>query len=400
MKKLIFGGFAVLLAFALITCDGETPNVINNGGLIDVEYSKDGKSVTIYLDGGVSRTTASRALTADMARSGHDYFEVVFYDGTNVARASWEIGESVGVRNVPRGAAGTGIDYATVGSTAAGALTAPTSGNGYAALFVGRKADRTLLAVGKLTSADGGGAATVIDETTTAVTFTVAALVAGVNTTAANSSFLTAALDLTPPNYDTASAPNTEVANRAVGSVNFPMFGLPNVTASIAASYSIGVVTGATASEYLPAIRIADPTKAIPTATVPTKRVPRYPVGNIYNYVSGNSYDVTTTVALGAGVTGATVGFNFINPIPFTFGTTLNADPRVFSFYFEIPVFAITNSTASLGANVPSLTWFVRSGYGPSLYDIDDGKGGPGGCVLVGFRASELGIITVSTIEP
>jgi len=270
MKKIIYIGLAALLAFALVTCDNvQDENIIV--GSTNVEYSDDGKNITIYLDGAtVPVTKASRSLTADLAKKSHDYYEVVFYfnDGTNpieVARAAWEIGEAAAITNVYRTAAG--VDYSKTGTTS----LAPTATEGYAVLFAGRKADKTLLGIGRLTYADGGGTPpppvppptltidTQVTTATTKVTFTVASLEAGapkfepttstfpaeLTDTSRGSSFWTGApigndiVNRPPPDplayvtdADTADAGNTVMITRpaivAGMSYRFPAFGLKN----------------------------------------------------------------------------------------------------------------------------------------------------------------------------
>jgi len=405
MKKFIFGGFAVLLALALITCDGETPNIINNGDLIDVEYSADGRSLTIYLEGGVPRKTANRALSSDLTRMGHDFYEVIFYDGTNVTRASWEIGESVGVRNVPRGAVGVGINYSLTGAGTT-TLTAPASGYGYAALFVGRKDDKTLLAVGRLTAVNGS-ATTTINENSTSVTFTVAAFDAGASSTAANSSFLTASNGT--PSYAVADvgAANTSVQSFGIGGNPFPLFHLPydSVThqATVAARYTVSFVAAATATDFWPAVRLA-----APTSSKVELRQPRMPIGGS-NYYVKNAFLLKasataapadgTLVAITNNITGTAGSTNFTNGIEFLFTTAAVALPGIFSFNFEVPVVAVTDLLPSPNPSgiASAITWYVRPAYGTGAYDLDNGNRGSGGCILMGYRPDQLPTIEVST---
>jgi len=296
MKKLIFIGLSAFLTFALVTCDNvQDENIIV--GYTNVEYSDDGKNITIYLDGTeVPVTKASRSLTADLAKKSHDYYEVVFYSlngglaaNVEVARAAWEIGEAAAITNVYRTA--LGVNYALTGASVTTGTTPPigsllpplpalitpplggtaptTQETGYAVLFAGRKADKTLLGVGRLTDADGGGVnpatvATTVTTATTKVTFTVASLVAGApkfdsatNTFPAaltsisrGSSFLTgtpvgdkvAANPAPPPNTyttstGTATEGNTVMITRpaivAGMSYRFPAFGLINKTENL-----------------------------------------------------------------------------------------------------------------------------------------------------------------------
>jgi len=410
MKKLIFGGFAVLLALALITCEGETPIIGDDGDLIDVEYSADGRSLTIYLEGGVRQSKSERALTVDNAKFGHDYFEVVFYAAADrIARASWELGESVGVKNVPRN-----IDYSLTGVTtvADGTLTAPVSGSGYATLFVGRRTDKTLLAVGRLVNVDGNGTpTTTVTGTSKTVTFEVAALEAGARLLAndsdsalATDTFLTAARYVATNNedYDEILAAHTIIATRSIGTEKFPMFELPpyaavasvNGSPTCKASYTISSNAGSDTETQLffNSIRLADSARSAPNATTDTRRIPRYPVGDKYNYLKLDLYDSKTTVVLDNNNTGA-AGVAFNRQVEFLFTTTNGQTAGLFSFYFQIPVLAISPLTPG-NVDAP-ITWVIRSGSGTSLVSLDNGKGGSGSCILMAYMSGNIDVLEV-----
>jgi len=430
MKKLIFVGLSALLAFALVTCDNvQDENIII--GSTNVEYSDDGKNITIYLDGTtVPVTRASRSLTADLAKKAHDYYEVVFYHqatagAAEVTRAAWEIGEAAAVTNVVR--TETGIDYVLTGA----ATLAPDTG--YAVLFAGRKADKTLLGVGRLTQASPQGAtATSITTATTKVTFTVASLEAGApkydgtefpaapSGAYRGSSFLTGDLignDIVnkPPadpaayvtDEDTVTAVKTVMITRpalvAGMSYRFPAFGLKNkvddltgantfigdasVKFKTPASYRIGsndlTATGLISDDrfdtiYLPAIRVVGPSNP----AFAENKLPRFPLAGNRYYEFRAPWAIKTTTDMHPTAYTAVAGAGAVlpNPIYFDIETHVENDGFI-SFTFTVPVFALS-SLEPTGVEKP-VTWFIRPGFGTYYYDLDDGTGGAGGSLLI-----------------
>jgi hypothetical protein len=373
MKKTFLLGFAVLLALALVSCDffagpeqiDEVPNVV---------YSPDGRQVTLRLDGqGGPSKNMSRALTDNLAKAGHDYFEVVFYDGTDVARASWELGDAAGIRNVPRE-----YDYDTAGK---------------AILFVGRKVDKTLLAIGLLTAVDGSG--TFISATSETATFTVAALTAGADPDQGTLDAIWAATTAGPPTKDPPTfitgddaggdpdGDDTEIvplADANTGAV-FPLYKIAAGKPSILASYTIGsthsfaytgtgpyTFTGGI-NPYLPGIIIA----AIPPPIVP--KVPRFPRGGGLYWYAAAPHALSTKITI---TNNSTAGALFVAGTTFKIETDDISDKEgVISFCFDIPVNAIIGGTNAL-------TWHIRPGFGTNQYDLDNGYGSAGGSILLG----------------
>jgi len=385
MKKLIIGGLAVLLIFTLVTCDGLTPQGINDE-LTDWVVSPDGKSLTLYLEGGVPISKNSRALTTESTRMGHDFYEVVFVrnigGSETIARASWGLGESVSISGV-----GRGVSYDSVSVPA----DTPAPGAGSAVLFVGRKSDMTLLAVGSITAVDGGAANVVFTANTKSVTFSVAALQAGTSLTLANSSFLTSD-DNTVTNIN---ATNTEVINQTIGDKSFPLFKIAKNEVR-AAQYQLGSagsyagnIMGSLATNlnsYINGIRLD---AVITGSTAPqasfSKREPRYPIGGGRSaYSTGIDIDKKTTIAPLGDTASALAGDALPNPLEFVFDSN-GADKSIFSFYFEIPVYAISNGTGTQAAKI----WNVKPAYGTSIGDLDDGLRGSGGCILIGTGLDE-----------
>jgi len=315
--------FAAILISLLLTCvPFGPPDDYDDEDYVytDVEYSPDGSLVTIYLDGSAP-VRQNRALTKSLAILGHDLFEVAFAYKNNsgqvaVARSVWETGHAAGISGVYR--EGAGVDYSLVRN-----VSSMGSDTGSAILFVGKKSDRTLLAVGRLAQVDGVGdrygnptvnppvAPTPIPnitKNTRTVTFEVAALKAGVNLTPTSSSFWTDSEVATPTNYDNISPGNTKVLNVLIGQKPFPLFRLPYTTGRyMHGVYKFNVVTNTSGRNdfnryYVDGIIQKTPVAAItggdtvvryPTATVATvdyNRIPRYPVGdNKWNTVLDSS---------------------------------------------------------------------------------------------------------------
>jgi len=418
MKKFV-SGLAILLALSLVTCEMQLIGGPDEElGYTNVVYSPDGRSVTFYLDGTtVPETRASRTLTDDLAKIGHDYFEVVFFrrpaytstetlDTTNdtIARTSWEIGQSANITGVYR--TNDGNDYSTVKEIYT--LVDSTLGDPElctAILFVGRKSDKTLLAVGKISHIDDVPVTSgnpKITTTTKTVTFSVTAFTANAayNSTADGttthyadgSSFWTAVKDTTNKGLAAnVSSANTAVRLMPIGGQSFPLFELlPDDT--IAAKYTIGVKDTAGITGYIDGIRVYDDTGSV------TKREPRYPVGGgFYNYASFTLDQITKVTLENNNVANS----KFAADTQFKFETFRGTTPdklittkSIFALTFEIPVYALTRAT---GVNAPAAEkWYIRPGFGTYRYDLDDGKQGPGGAVLLGTSLNDqdpIGII-------
>jgi hypothetical protein len=418
MKKLILTVITLALIFTMITCV-DSPNITNTGeivdfgltgGFTDVVYSQDGSSLTLFLEGGVQETNASRALTRDLALAGHDFFEVVFYykpsttADAQIARASWGIGERAGIRNVPRTVAG--INYSATGAATIGDTTATT---GYAILFAGRRSDNTLLAIGRLAT----GSQT-ITTTTTSVTFEIQALTAGLRlpdgdpiVAEAGDTFLTAATyagsGTNPVVRNDVSVGNTDLAKAkyvdGADSYFFPVYRLP-VDSRISATYELGPDGTAPnpIAPFLLGVRTTrvDDTPATPMASI---RLPRFPVGGgIYKDIGDTETSAEETRAV---ITGLTVGGQFPNTIAMEITTvdyTTAQDGKlggVCSLSFSIPVYAISNAVVP---GVPNMIqWFIRPGFGPSIFDLDNGLNQRGGSILLAVGVVSTDILTIST---
>ena len=365
----------------------------------NVEYSDDGKSVTIYLDGSAP-VRANRSLTRSLAVLGHDFFEVVFVYKTAdpnpiIARGSWELGQPAGVNGIYRTQGGVNYD-AAITST-------PASPSGTAILFAGKKTDKTLLAVGALSAVDGNPASRSISNATKSVSFELNALKAGTNKVVGDSNFYTNAKNIAvnPPTSAT-----TDVIEVGIKYRIFPVYTVTNGQAATRASYTIGVNSNTHPySDYGNGIILA-PNPPAPSPAPADSHAPHYPFQRVTNiephytlpngesFTSDNlpwwnpnppaSYNTTygpITLTNNTGTSGV-----FSNPITFTLNTTLAgaANGKIFSIVFQIPVYALTAGKNSTSDPDP-VTWFIRPGYDEYLCDLDDGKGGNGGAVLIGI---------------
>jgi hypothetical protein len=244
---------------------------------------------------------------------------------------------------------------------------------------VGKKTDRTLLAVGRLYNVDPDpnnptNLTTIITSTSKSVTFMVHALEAGVKyPDIANSSFLTAALDTTT-NYTNVSYTNTDVQTLSIKERNFPVFKLTKTFDSMRARYEFRV-TGGSFEEYRRGIILARQGHG-PDGNFYEKKQPRYPIqGQGFQGYSLRLDDKTEITPLNNNL--ANVGSPIEHPLEFQFDTRGTVNGSVFTLVFAIPIYP-------LSADENPGMWYLRPSYDSYLLDIDDGKGGTGGAVLIG----------------
>jgi len=369
------------------------------------EYVSDSIGIGIGAGNVVSTPVSSRALTFDNAQASHDFFEAVFYYSTNagnttVARAAWDIGATPELRGVYRTT--VGVNYGNVGMP-------PPTGQGSAVLFVGSKADKTLLAVGKLIEV-GGSSGTTISESTKSVTFEVTALRAGVapnRAGAINSSFKTYSGWTAP---GTVSGETTDLTDgiylHYVDKREFPFFNLRTTPSNVNyGAYTFNTAAGDTTfTDYAAGIVLAGERNF-------EARNPRYIITNgQYQYSSllvqdvgmthgGNLDMMNNNVRLGQPVATpynpVTGPQYFTNPVVFKIDTsaslpTTHTTATVFALTFEIFVNNLTAvQTSPLTGGAPPeypkpVTWRISTGIGTKWLDLDDGKGGDGGAVFLG----------------
>jgi hypothetical protein len=348
----------------------------------DVEYSPDGKSITIYLDGSAP-VRNSRAINLKLAQIGYDFFEVAFMSGSTVVRSVWETGHAAGISGVVRG-----VDYALAVPGGAGSASA--------ILFVGKRSDKTLLALGKLTGTSDptNVGPTFVSADTKSVTFTVAALDIGASFSGDESSFQTAARSTAGTNPLTnINANNTEILPVMIGRQLFPLYrfnrnALTTGNQGVYARYTFKVYDppndgfATMNNTFLAGIRQAGPAILVELGPDGYHLEPRYPRGDGTWATSSLLVKDDNTVIAFRNNLAANNNNPFQNPVDFTFNTRSANNGKIFAFSFQIPVYPLTN-TGNPG------TWYLRPGYDSYLYDLDDGKGGTGGAMLIG--TGELG---------
>jgi len=450
MKKWIFAGVSLLLALALMTaaCDllplPSAEKGVNGNTEEFAQYSADGKTLTINLEGGSPSKNMSRALTNALARMNHDYYEVVFfydpdYDGgptpaiQKISRTSWERGEGAALAVFRGTDPSSGINYGSVDftqsrekDTVLNSVAAPTD-IGAAILFVGKRTTKgaTLLAVGTLTNtANNAGTYlgnTIVNSTTSKVTFEIAALDSSIDPDdLPGSSFFTKWID-DAVDYATASAKFTGVGSAAfITSINnsstnnlaegaqfaaqfyknvkFPLFTFKSEVSTGADRFYAGKFTFMTAtttgtvnavpgsgtnhhiSEYVKGIVIATP------PAVPTHEYTEIISPNVI--IDGKKINGTTTNE-GVKVTmvnNKTANETLSNETYFVIEVP-KGKGGLLAFNFNIPVFALTSDVSETG--ILPVMWYVQPGIENNY--IDDGKR-LGGSIL-------LGIGDPSTIE-
>jgi hypothetical protein len=397
-QKLVFFAIAAISCLLLTCAPFAAGDYGESGGGItytDVEYSPDGGSITVYLDGS-KPVRQSRALNLNNAKYGHDLFAVAFYrreaGRVTIARAVWEKGQAAGVNGVVRN-----VDYRYANIPAIPS-DSPTVKFGAAIIFVGKKSDKTLLAVGKLTGTNENPTATLVTENTRSVTFSVYAFNSGTSDDADHSSFHTAALqNIGAPGgagsgtpLTNAIAGNTDVVSIMFGKLFFPLYRLnKNLSTDpqvINAVYRFDVYSGNFSDFHGGILQYAAPPYNIPSlATMESTDHlrPRYPRGDgtwEYDILAERDGGLPNGTGLTITSTSPNIDGSFQNPVEFEFISRTGMDGRVFAFSFQVPVFPLTNLDER-GLHDP---WFLRPGYDSHWYDLDNGEGGNGGAILIG----------------
>ena len=382
MKKRVFCGFAVfvvIFVFGFITCDMSFDGVRGEEERTNVIYGPG--TVTILLDGSTVPVSQARALSQDVAMRDFEVFEVVFMNSTTVARAAWNVGEAVSLRNVPHGSIGTGVNYNRVTPDGTGAeMLSPTVGA--AVLFGGRK-NGTLQAVGRViqTSNAPGGSGASIDPNTLSVTFGLSALVGDSNsflvtgtTGESDGHGNNATWKRIPARLGSASTgPITEAHHNYHGHILkvSPSGGAMNI---VNAKYTFTASAGGFDFDAIsPALRLINQ----PAGIRPEVRAVR---PQILTYAGLRQIKNTTLALITPSIT-----TSFVNGTVFPLGGVVNftintgVETGVTSLYFQIPVNALTPNVSADG--VSAITWYLRPGYEYNFLDI--GPNGIGGSFLL-----------------
>ena len=334
MKKTFFAVCAVLLALLLFSCDA----IVDTDSSEPVEYTADGRPLVSLTIG----TSRARALTTDLAKAGADFYEVTFFDGTDYYRASWDFTKTGRIK-IPAGT------YAT---------------SGEAVLFVGSRDDKTLLAVGIITTPGDG----VITPAMNSITFTLAALTTDVKADPASTFKITADKDVTTYPLTAAYSSTNFPKARLDGKV-IPMFVVPKDDSSITATFSIGA-GGGDFTDY------SDGMYILPV-TAPAKNV--YSKG-ISSMAGDAPVEVTASFATLA------AGDNFPADGVIDLDITTPDEDGLSRIAIELPVCAIaTDADPGLVAN--PITWYIRGGLQNGLFDEGAAKKSIGGAILLGIGA-------------
>ena len=350
----------------------------------------DSDTIGISIGGGDYNKQPNRALTNEMAQAFHDFFEVVFVSNGVIARTTWNVGDTPELRGVRGKRDGDpAVNYATVRQPANNSV-------GSAVLFAGSKADKTLLAVGSLTSANGDGDTTFISNNTTEVIFTVTALTAGTGYTGLTSSFWTnysgdiGAAGTAFYNY-TVNGDANGIFIHYVDKKKFPCYRLRSASetpTTTTGSYTFRIMSGDFTTLY------AGNNGAIVLAANADSynyevRQPRYILADGYYQTSSifppavKQGGTATELAL---MTNNTSGMYFINPVTFTFNNANSPEGSIFALTFEIFVNNLTRAPTTLAGSTDAgpVKWRLSTGIGTKWLDLDNGREGEGGAILLG----------------
>jgi len=391
MKKAIFAGFAVLLALALVTCEVfETAEEEAATGS-NIVYDENGNpwGVNLAIGG-----TTGRALTLNNAVLYTDYYEVAFYYQGSVYRTTWDK-DDVGRLVVPFGTYDhVGVDDPLdVSATKDDVIDGI---KGAAILFAGTKADKTLLAVGKLKTADQ-----TISVTTTRVTFDLISLKNDINLNISdftdtpvipgNTTFeITTTSFVTLPGSPVIANPTAAPKLLPVLGTNIPFFpveadfGDPDATPTpIPAAPKINTATWSitpASNPYKAGIRLVMPTAStyearLVPAGFPTK-IPDY--SGLLITAAQIVPDLDTTPLIGNLATGAQF------PTTDIFSLTFTVAPQKGLAWLsvDIPVYALDDAVSPFG--VKAETWHIRGGENFTRFDAGIATESRGGRILIG----------------
>jgi hypothetical protein len=341
MKKIYFAAVAVLLAILIAGCDDGITAPLAKASSV-VGYTDDGQPL-VGLNVKV-KSGGGRALTDTLAKAGVDFYEVIFtnFAGTTIYRTSWRGDTAEGRLTVPAGIYDNGA-----------------TPNGKAYMAAGRRDTKTLLAVGVLDSADGGGGAKEIDAATTTVTFALTALTTNI------------AASVTPSFTAVyGSGPSTvTAATITVDKKDYPVFLFPQSTNDIVGTFTIGGVLFGAGLTHQNSIKVA---KATPTTLVPkiTSK------GFIWKEGDEQLAELVTATFAGLAVDSAVTN-------SFTMNITTPAAPNggLGLLSFEIPVYLFSDINGSTASHT---TWYIRGGINNQLPDAGGTTNSLGGSIIYG----------------
>jgi len=363
MKKVAYFAITALLALAVFSCDF-APNGIEPRS---VEYTEDGRELVSLT---IGKPNISRALTAELAKAGVDFYEVAFVSGATTYRASWDWTQTGRIK-IPSGA------YAT-----------PSA----AILFAGRYSDMTLLAVGSITKTTIGTADTTvtasatIGSTTTSVTFTLVPLVTDVKGSATSSFLITA-----PTTHATATvyagATPPPFPHAKFGTRDIPIFLIPDTGNTTTASFNLFLGTANAAGTalfgtYSASILVQADSK-VKVAGVSSLEYGYSPP--VLLDITSSGTKITAPVAAGAVALPSEIELSLIPDA--SLSALLNNG--ICKIAIEIPVVAINT-------NQFPHTWYVRGGLQNGLYDQGAAQQSTGGAILIGVGDITDGLVILT----
>jgi len=373
MKKTYFAVIALLLAMALVGCDAllDKPEEASNV----VGYTADGRAI-VELDLSGSNARALHPLVAEAAS---DFYEVIFHDVTadEIYRTSWIEG-GVARLQIP-----AGITYDNTSA----------ADHGFAYIFAGRAADRTLLGVGtiiRIIDKDGSAAATKeITADSARVNFEIIAL-------------------------------ETDIIPADMTNLGNPTYGTFNISSETDASLSTvwELKTIDLEGKKLPAFKIDDVLPTLVTFDLKAG-VPSAGIVKIADAAEGYSspYASLETPAKLTKLTSVDVGTNadetnpayvddtdltfpiglLLTPNTITSTTPGTADPGLCVVYFDIPVYMYSDVAATIPSQKAAETWHFKGGLNNKLLDNGYATMSLGGSVLISvgdaFVGGDTGII-------
>ena len=335
MKKACLIGITARLALAVFSCgdfgipqdEGVKPVIVG--------YTADGRAI-MEVELGVGLSDNARALHPVLAKAASDFYEVIFFDGTGIYRASWREGRTARLR-LPA------ADY----------FDSPN----YAYIFGGRYEDKMLLGVGTIEKIDGAAVTTTanVTTTTTSIDFLLKALETDVTAVQTTSTFKPAAW---------------QVQTLLVNEELVPVFMLPanNSSSPAAATFNITCAN----SDLLDQIVYTSSTKNGKYISKPYAWIDS--IDDLPIDLAGVTF--TDTFTLNTKVT-----------LPIGLSITTSPDNSkgkggLCLLGIEIPVYLKTNATAANGQ--VAKTWYLKGGLNNSILDMGKVNTGMGGAVLIG----------------
>jgi len=341
MRKVFVLAFVALLVMLAVSCDSF--NVLPGGE--KPEYTADGERL-VELSVKVGGTSASRALTLELAQEEADFMEVIFTSGGKYYRKAGFLTEPLKIR----------IPAITYDATNAILLIGRSKVNG--------TADNTLLAIGTCSQT--------VSTATSTITFSIKSLKAELYAGAATPSFV-----ITATNAGFTAA---EIINGSYPDNDITCFQVKNDQSNIGASLTISGFDGAGAK----IVAKSDPVvKFTGTPTIAGANV----------VVTGS--DLGFSIASNA----AKIAFTFNTNATGLSGTGILA---AYVITFDVPVvgFAEYDTTAKSPSGLSNqITWHLRGGT-TDFYQTREGGAAEGVALIVSDEVHSMSDATIGPLDP